>query len=288
MHLVFLNSPFSCAQHPAGTCQNDASGRHPLVSTATLNSARRLNLKGTFQTDRIFTAHPSELSILTQDGQKASKSVLLDLPNLFSDRYDLRDSQIGQKGQIMGELIGYARVSSRGQSLDVQEDALRHSGVSPEHLYSEKVSGRSRDGRTALAELLGRGIRKGDTVVCTRLDRLARSTRDLLEIAKSLEDKGVHLRVLEQPIDTSNAAGKLFFTILGAFGEFEATIRAERQREGIDAALAKGESSPFKGRPATIESNNVLKLKAEGHTPTQIAAKLGIARSSVYRYLSSV
>lgn len=186
----------------------------------------------------------------------------------------------------MGELIGYARVSSRGQSLDVQEDALRKAGVSPEHMYSEKVSGRSRDGRAALAELLGRGIRKGDTLVCTRLDRLARSTRDLLEITKTLEDKGVHLRVLEQPIDTSTAAGKLFFTILGAFGEFEATIRAERQREGIDAALAKGTNSPFKGRPASIDAARVAGLRAEGLTPTEIATKLGIARSSVYRYIS--
>lgn len=190
---------------------------------------------------------------------------------------------MGQKGQIMGELIGYARVSSRGQSLAVQEDALRNAGVSPQHLYSEKVSGRSRDGRQALAELLGRGIRKGDTVVCTRLDRLARSTRDLLEIAKTLEDKGVHLRVLEQPIDTSTAAGKLFFTILGAFGEFEASIRAERQREGIDAALAKGAESPFRGRPATLDAAKVVQLKSEGMSPTAIAQKLGIARSSVYR-----
>ncbi|MBI1418775.1 MAG: helix-turn-helix domain-containing protein [Limimaricola sp.] len=185
----------------------------------------------------------------------------------------------------MGELIGYARVSSRGQSLDVQEDALRMAGVSPEHLYSEKVSGRSRDGRAALAELLGRGVRKGDTVVCTRLDRLARSTRDLLDIAKTLEDKGVHLRVLEQPIDTNTAAGKLFFTMLGAFGEFEATIRAERQREGIDAALAKGPESPFKGRPASIDAEKIVALRAQGKNPTSIAKALGVARSSVYRYL---
>lgn len=186
----------------------------------------------------------------------------------------------------MGDLIGYARVSSRGQSLDLQEAALTAAGVTPEHLYSEKVSGRKREGRDALEDLLKRGTRKGDTVVVTRLDRLARSTRDLLQIAETLENKGVNLKVLEQPIDTSTAAGKLFFTILGAFGEFEADIRKERQREGIDAALAKGEASPFKGRPASIDSDNVAKLKAEGLTPTKIAAKLGIARSSVYRYLN--
>lgn len=185
----------------------------------------------------------------------------------------------------MGELIGYARVSSRGQSLDVQIAALTGAGVTQPHLYAEKVSGRSRDGREALEDLIHRGIRNGDTVVVTRLDRLARSTRDLLQIAATLESKGVNLRVLEQPIDTSTAAGKLFFTILGAFGEFEADIRKDRQREGIDAALAKGDASPFKGRPASIEGAKVVQMKAEGLTPSAIAKALGIARSSVYRYL---
>lgn len=134
---------------------------------------------------------------------------------------------------------------------------------------------------------MGRGIRKGDTVVCTRLDRLARSTRDLLQITETLEQKGVDLKVLEQPIDTSNPTGKLFFTILGAFGEFEAGIRAERQREGIDAALAKGADSPFKGRPPTIDRIAVRQLHDDGMPPTTIANNLGIARSSVYRYLQT-
>ncbi|MEC7762547.1 MAG: recombinase family protein [Pseudomonadota bacterium] len=186
----------------------------------------------------------------------------------------------------MGELIGYARVSSAGQKLDVQTDALTRAGVKPEHLYAEKVSGRRREGREALEELLSRGIRKGDTVVCTRLDRLARSTRDLLQIAETLEDKGVNLKVLEQPIDTTNAAGKLFFTMLGAFGEFEASIRAERQREGIEAAKAKGPDSPFKGRPVTIDAEAIREAANGGESPSSIARRLGIARSSVYRYLT--
>lgn len=187
----------------------------------------------------------------------------------------------------MGELIGYGRVSSKSQSLDIQIAALTAAGVAIEHLYLEKASGRKREGRAALEDLLGRGIRKGDTVVCTRLDRLARSTRDLLQIAETLENKGVGLRVLEQPIDTTNPTGKLFFTMLGAFGEFEASIRAERQREGIDAALAKGDDSPFKGRPSSIDAEVVLRLRREGQTPTAIAKAMGIARSSVYRYLNN-
>lgn len=185
----------------------------------------------------------------------------------------------------MGEFIGYGRVSSKSQSLDIQIAALTEAGVSEQHLYLEKASGRQRDGRAALDEMLMRGIRKGDTVVCTRLDRLARSTRDLLQISETLEDKGVDLKVLEQPIDTTSAAGKLFFTILGAYGEFEATIRAERQREGIEAAKAKGDASPFKGRPASIDGAQIRQLHLEGHGASAIARSLGVARSSVYRYL---
>lgn len=186
----------------------------------------------------------------------------------------------------MGELIGYARVSSRSQSLDVQVAALLGAGVSQEHLYAEKASGRSTDGRAALVDMLTRGIRRNDTIVCTRLDRLARSTRDLLQIAETLEDKGVNLRVIEQPIDTSTAAGKLFFTILGAYAEFEAAIRADRQRSGIDAVKGRPDS-PFKGRPVSINGNRVAELHAAGVSPTRIARELGVARSSVYRYLSS-
>jgi DNA invertase Pin-like site-specific DNA recombinase len=185
----------------------------------------------------------------------------------------------------LGELIGYGRVSSRSQSLDIQINALTNAGVAQEHLYLEKASGRKREGRAALEELLSRGIRKGDTVVCTRLDRLARSTRDLLQITETLEQKGVDLKVLEQPIDTSSPAGRLFFTVLGAFGEFEASIRAERQREGIDAALAKGGDSPFKGRPPSIDHEQVQALREDGLTPTEIGNRLGIARSSVYRLM---
>jgi DNA invertase Pin-like site-specific DNA recombinase len=187
----------------------------------------------------------------------------------------------------MGEFIGYARVSSVGQKLDIQVDALTGAGVAPEHLYQEKASGTKRAGRDALEDMLARGIRKGDTVVVTRLDRLARSSRDLHNIAHKLESKGVGLKVLEQDIDTTTSAGRLFFSMLGAISTFETEIRKERQREGIDAALAKGDDSPFKGRPATIEGESITALREQGKTPTAIAKELGIARSSVYRYLAA-
>lgn len=185
----------------------------------------------------------------------------------------------------MGELIGYARVSSRGQDLTLQESALSSAGVSSEHLYSEKVSGTKRQGREALEDLLSRGIRKGDTLVVTRLDRLARSSRDLHNIAHTLTEKSVGLRVLEQNIDTTTPEGRMFFTMLSAVAEFETAIRGARQREGIDAALAKGEDSPFRGRPASIDGEKVNTFHRRGMKPTAIAKELGIARSSVYRYL---
>lgn len=187
----------------------------------------------------------------------------------------------------MGELIGYARVSSRGQNIEPQVDALTRAGVKVEHLYQEKVSGRSRRGRAELEALLHRGIRKGDKLVVVRLDRLARSLRDLQNIAHDLRQKEVDLLVLEQSIDTGTAEGRLFFNMLGAIAEFETEIRKARQKEGIDAALARGEDSPFRGRPATIDGERVLSLRQQGKTPTAIAKELGIARSSVYRYLTN-
>ena len=187
----------------------------------------------------------------------------------------------------MGEMIGYARVSSRGQNIEPQIDALTRAGVKLDHMYQEKVSGTSRSGRAELEALLHRGIRKGDKLVVTRLDRLARSLRDLQNITHDLKEREVDLVVLEQSIDTSTAEGRLFFTMLGAISEFETELRKDRQREGIDAALAKGADSPFKGRPVTIDAFRVLSLRQQGMTPTAIAKELGIARSSVYRYLSS-
>lgn len=185
----------------------------------------------------------------------------------------------------MGELIGYARVSSRGQDLSVQVTALTKAGVKPEHLYQEKASGTSREGRKELEALLSRGIRKGDTLVVLRLDRLARSLRDLQNIAHVLREKQVNLRVLEQAIDTGTPEGRMFFGMLGAIAEFETELRKARQAEGIASAKAKGPASPFKGRPPSIDPAKVKALRDEGLTPTAIGKRLGIARSSVYRLL---
>lgn len=181
-----------------------------------------------------------------------------------------------------GALVGYARVSSEGQSLDIQIAALTAVGVSQRHLYSEKASGTKQEGRKQLGQML-RSLRKGDCVVITRLDRLARSTHDLLTIAKQIEEVGADLVALEQPINTASPEGRLFFTMLAAFGEFETEIRKARQREGIADAKAKGEASPYKGRPASIDAAKVKTLREAGVGPAEIARQLGISRQSVYR-----
>jgi DNA invertase Pin-like site-specific DNA recombinase len=172
-------------------------------------------------------------------------------------------------------LVGYARVSSAGQSLEVQERLLHEAGC--EKLFAEKRSGRTTDGRDALAEAL-EWVREGDVLVVTRLDRLARSITDLRQIIDRLTAKVVAFRALQQgAIDTTRSDGKLLLNILGSFAEFEADIRKERQADGIAKAKAEG---VYKGRPATIDPAQVAKLKAEGVGPAEIARRLGIGRAS--------
>jgi DNA invertase Pin-like site-specific DNA recombinase len=119
-------------------------------------------------------------------------------------------------------VYGYARVSSADQDYSLQENALRAAGC--EVIRAEKVSGTSRNGRSEL-ELLLEFMRQGDTLVVTRVDRLARSIKDLQDIVYLLKDRGVSLRATEQPINTQNAAGKAFLDMLGVFAEFETNLR---------------------------------------------------------------
>ncbi len=177
-------------------------------------------------------------------------------------------------------LVGYARVSSAGQSLEVQEDLLRTAGCGK--LFAEKRSGRSTEGRAQLAAAL-EWVREGDVFVVTRLDRLARSITDLRLIVDRLSGKGVGFRALQQGgMDTTRSEGRLMLNILASFAEFEADIRKERQADGIAKAKAAG---VYKGRPATIDTSAVARLQAEGIGPADIARRLGIGRASVYRAL---
>lgn len=178
-------------------------------------------------------------------------------------------------------LYGYARVSTIDQDLSVQKATLKAAGC--DVIREEKVSGTSRKGRGELDTLL-EFIRKGDTLVVTRIDRLARSIEDLQVIVRTLREKGADLMATEQKVDTSTAAGKCFLDMLGVFAEFETNLRRERQMEGIARAKARG---VYKGRKPSIDADEVRRLKEEeGLGATAIAKRLGIVRSSVYRVLS--
>jgi DNA invertase Pin-like site-specific DNA recombinase len=178
-------------------------------------------------------------------------------------------------------VIGYARVSTTDQDLSIQEAALEAAGC--DVIRSEKRSGTSTQGRAELRTLLD-FIGKGDVLLVTRVDRLARSIGDLQDIVRTLKAKGASLRATGQPIDTSADAGKCFLDMLGVFAEFETNLRRERQLEGIAKAKAAG---IYKGRPASIDATRVRELKMQGMGPTQIAKALKIGRASVYRVLEA-
>src|ERR1700756_429857 len=177
-------------------------------------------------------------------------------------------------------VIGYARVSTTDQNLELQENALRAAGC--EIIRSEKRTGTTTEGRNELRTVLD-FLRKGDVLMVTRIDRLARSIGDLQDIVRAIKARGASLKATEQPIDTSTAAGKCFLDMLGVFAEFETNLRKERQLEGI--AKAK-EAGVYRGRPASIDAAQVRELKAQGVGPSEIAKRLGIGRASVYRALA--
>ena len=180
-------------------------------------------------------------------------------------------------------LIGYARTSTLDQKagLEAQERDLTAAGC--ERVFVEQVSSVDVAKRERLVETIA-FARQGDTLVVTKLDRLARSVAHLVDLLGQLEAKGVALRILAMGIDTSTPTGKLMLTILGGVAEFEREIMLERQREGIAKAKAEGK---YKGRAPTAraKADDVLKLHREGIGGTEIAKRLGIGRASVYRIL---
>lgn len=173
--------------------------------------------------------------------------------------------------------IGYARTSTIEQNLDAQLLALKAAGC--DLIRTEQKSGSSLKERKELQTILD-FIHPGETLVVTRIDRLARSLHDLQNIVQMLQKKGAHLYATEQPIDTSSAAGKAFFDMLGVFAEFETNLRRERQAEGIAAAKAKGR---YKGRPPKIDKQTIADRLRAGQGPSLIARDLGISRGSVYK-----
>jgi len=185
----------------------------------------------------------------------------------------------------MGEIVGYARVSTAGQSLDVQQDKLKQFGCT--RVFAEKRSGRQAEGRAELQACL-QFLRDGDVLVITRLDRMARSVLDLAKIADQLKNKGVALKVLDQALDTSTSEGKLMFSLLGAFAEFECDIRAERQNDGIVKAKEKGVVFGRK-RALTIEQCQRIRTlrEEENFSMPQIAERFNVGVATVYRALKA-
>jgi DNA invertase Pin-like site-specific DNA recombinase len=174
--------------------------------------------------------------------------------------------------------IGYARVSTAGQSLEVQIEALR----ACDKLFKEKESG-AKEERQQLTMMLDY-VREGDTITVTKLCRLARNTKHLLEVVDHLDRKGVALVVLNLGIDTKSPTGRLMLTMIGAVASFERQLLLERQAEGIAIAKSKGK---YKGRKATARSKQekVKALLSEGMNKVQCAKELEISVSSVYRCL---
>ncbi len=180
-------------------------------------------------------------------------------------------------------LIGYARTSTFEQNagLEAQLRELDHAGA--EKVFSEQVSSVARK-RSQLEDALD-FCREGDTLVVTKLDRLARSVAHLVEVTKALEAKGAHIRILDPGMDTATSNGRLMLNIFGAVAQFEREIMLERQREGIAKAKAEGK---YRGRAPTAraKADKVIALKDEGVGATEIAKTLEIGRASVYRILN--
>jgi len=178
--------------------------------------------------------------------------------------------------------VGYARVSSVGQNLDVQLDKLKNC----DKVFREKKTGTSST-RPRLKACL-EYVREGDTLVVTRLDRLARSTLHLCQVAAQLQEKGVNLKVIDQSIDTSDATGRLLFNMLGVIAQFETEIRAERQMDGIRNAKANGVHLGRRKHLTEDEQVELQMKRQDGALIKTLMADYNLSKASVYRYLDGV
>lgn len=179
-------------------------------------------------------------------------------------------------------LIGYARVSTQDQKPELQLDALKAAGC--EKVFVERASGAQRD-RPELKAALDY-MRSGDTLVVWKLDRLARSVKQLIETVEGLEDQQIGFRSLTEAIDTTTPGGKLVFHIFGALAEFERAIIGERTRAGLEAARARGRKG---GRPAKLRAQDLKAARAlladRSITVAEVAARLGVSPATLYRHL---
>ncbi len=182
--------------------------------------------------------------------------------------------------------IGYARTSTTDQKAGLEAQLRDLAKAGCEEIFREEVSSVDMLARTQFEAAL-RYARKGDVLVVTKLDRLARSVKHLVEITAALDGKGVALRILDGAIDTTTSTGRLMLNMLTSIAQFEREIMLERQREGIAKAKADGK---YKGRKPTVmvQAEEIRRLvNVEKITPTEVAKRLGVARSGVYRVLGT-
>ena len=181
-------------------------------------------------------------------------------------------------------LIGYARVSTDDQNLNLQRDAIKQLGC--DQIFEDQLSGAKAE-RPGLREAL-KYARSGDTFVVWRLDRLSRSLKDLIEMVAKLDERNVGLKSLHEAVDTSSTSGKLIFHIFGALAEFERNLIRERTQAGLIAARARGRKG---GRPKALNQDKralAIKLYDEkNHTVKQICELMGISKPTLYTYISA-
>lgn len=177
--------------------------------------------------------------------------------------------------------IGYGRISTADQNASSQEDALKAAKV--DKIFIDTFTG-TKASRPQL-DRMREQLRSGDTLVVTRLDRLGRSTKDLLNLVSDLEEQKINLEVLEQSINTSTPEGKVFLTMIAAFAEFERNIMQSRTMDGLAAARARGRVGGRKPKMTQTKILTAKKMYADGLHITDIAETLGVSRPTIYRVL---
>lgn len=186
----------------------------------------------------------------------------------------------------MGEIWGYARVSTEDQELGLQVTALREAGVPESHIIQEKASGKAGSDRPLYRALLS-SLKDGDKLVVWKVDRLGRSTLDALQTAKELDERGVHIVVTTLGVDLKTPAGRLVFGMMSQIAEFERELITERVRAGMAEAKKRG---VHVGRKHTLTGHQraeAVRMHGEGKSLAEIAALFGCGRSVVHRAISS-
>ncbi|MGY2742886.1 recombinase family protein [Arthrobacter sp. UYCu723] len=177
--------------------------------------------------------------------------------------------------------IGYARVSTRDQNLDLQRDALRAAGC--DRIFEDTMSG-AKAGRPGLAKALD-ALREGDTLIVWKLDRLGRSVKDLLDFASSLNESGIGFISLTDAIDTTTASGRFFFNVMASLAQMERELMVERTQAGLRAAREQGRVGGRKRVMTDSKIRSARKLLSEGTPPKEVAKNLGVSVPTLYRWV---